>query len=127
MQEWQEGSSEPSKCQNTNKPQHQENMNIYEKFQETMHLPYNLIFKMAVINGILTWKLNKSKNTKYSKIMDKLFMRKTRLQMPPRDIKRSEYIFSLMSGTVENSKQDLWQMDILPRNQMKLSIEELFL
>ena len=34
----------------------------------------------AVINGrmLLTWKLNKSKNTKYSKIMERLFMRKTR-------------------------------------------------
>ena len=129
MQEQQEGSSEPSKSQNTDKPKHQENINMDGKFQETMHMPYNLIFKMALINGriLLTWKLNKSKKTKYSKIMEKWFMRKTRLQMTPRDIKRSEYILSSMSSTVENSKQDLWQMDILPRNLMKLSIQELFL
>ena len=44
-----------------------------------------------------------------------------------RDIKTSEYILSLMSNTVENSKQDLWQMDTLPRNLMKLSTQELFL
>ena len=39
MQEQQEGSSEPSKSQNTDKPMHQENMNMDGKFQETMHMP----------------------------------------------------------------------------------------
>ena len=37
----------------------------------------------------------------------KLFMRKIRLVILARDIKRSEYILSLMSNIVENSKQDL--------------------
>ena len=50
-----------------------------------------------------------------------------KLEMLPRDIKRSEYILFLMSNTVENSRQDLWQMDILPRNPWKLSIQELSL
>ena len=36
-------------------------------------------------------------------------MRKIRLLMLPRDSKRSEYILSLMSNTVENSKQTLWK------------------
>ena len=50
-----------------------------------------------------------------------------KLEMLPRDIKRSEYILFLMSNTVENSRRDLWQMDILPRNPWKLSIQELSL
>ena len=111
------------------KPRHQENINMDEKFQETMHILYNLIFKMAIINErmLLTWKLNKSRNTKYSTIMGKLFMTKIKLEMLPRDTKRSEYIMSLISNSVENSKQDLWQMDILPRNIMKMSFQELSL
>ena len=32
-----------------------------------------------------------------------------------------------VANTVKNSKQDLWQMEILPRNLMKLSTQELFL
>ena len=97
MKEQQEGSSEPSKSQNTDMPRYQENINMDGKFQETMHMPYNLKLKMAIINGrmLLTWKLNKTKNTKYSKVMEKLFMRKTRLQMPPRDIKRVHFVFNV--------------------------------
>ena len=69
---------EPSKSQNTDKPRHQENISKNGKLEEIMHMPYNLIFKMAIINGRmpLTWKLNESRNTKYSKIMEGLFMRK---------------------------------------------------
>ena len=95
------------KKSNTDKPRHQENLNSDGKFQETMHMPNDLIFKMAIINGrmLLTWKLNKSRNTKYSKIMERLFIRKIRLVMLPTDIKRSEYTYSLMSNTVENSMQ----------------------
>ena len=117
------------KSQSTDKLRHQENINMGGKFQETMHMPYSLIFKMAIINGrmLLTWKLHKSRNTKNPKIMERLVMRKIRLVMLPRDIKRSEYILSLMSNTAANSKQDLSQMDILPRNLMKLSTQELFL
>ena len=120
---------EPSRSQNTDKPSHQENINMDGKFQEIMHMPYNLMFKMAIKNGrmLLTWKSNKSRNTKYSKIMEWLFRRKIRLLVLQRDIKTSEYILSLMSNTVENSKQDLRQIDILPRNLMKLSIQELLL
>ena len=120
---------ELSRSQNTDKPSHQENINMDGKFQEIMHMPYNLMFKMAIINGrmLLTWKSNKSRNTKYSKIMEWLFRRKIRLLVLQRDIKTSEYILSLMSSTVENSKQDLQQIDILPRNPMKLSIQELLL
>ena len=127
MQEQQEDSSELSRSQSTDKPRHQENISMGGKFQETMHMPYNLIFKMVIINGrmLLTWNKNKSRNTKYSKIVERL--RKIRLVIAPRDIKRSEYILFLMSNSVENSKQDLWQMDILPKNPMTLSTQELFL
>ena len=52
MQEQQEDSSEPSRSQNTDKPRHQENINMDGKSQQTMHMPYNLIYKMA----IGTWK-----------------------------------------------------------------------
>ena len=98
-----------SRSQSTDKPKHQENTNMDGKFQVTMHMLYNLIYKMAIINGkiLLIWKLNKSKNTKYSKIMGKLFMTKIKLEMLPRDIKRSEYVLFFMSNTVENSRQDL--------------------
>ena len=68
------------------------------RFQETLHMPYNLIIKMAKLNAkmLLTWKLNKSKETKYSKIVERLFMRRIRFVMLQRDIKRSEYIMVLM-------------------------------
>ena len=52
--------------------------------------PHDL--QLDIQNGIrngrmlLTWKLNKSRNTKYTKIVEELFMRKTRLVMLPRDI-----------------------------------------
>ena len=51
MKEQQGESSELSRSQSTDKPRHQENINMDGKFEETMHMPYNLIFKMAVING----------------------------------------------------------------------------
>ena len=110
MQEQQEGSSEPSKSQNTDKPKHPENINMDGKFQETMHMPYNLIFKMAVINEriLLTWKLNKSRNTKYSKIMERQFKRKIRLVMLPMDIKRSEYILTSKSTKYSKNMEKLF-------------------
>ena len=48
------------------KPKHQDNTNRDGKFQKPIHMPYNLIYKMGIINGnkLLIWKLNKSKNTK---------------------------------------------------------------
>ena len=60
--------------------------NIDGKFQEIMHMPCNLTFKMQIINGkmLLIWKLNRSKNTKYSKNMGKLFMTRIKLEILPR-------------------------------------------
>ena len=129
MQGQQEDLSRLSRIQSTDKPKHQENTNMDGKLQETMQMLYNLKYKMAILNGkmLKIWKLNKSENTKYSKIMGKPFMTKKKFEMLPRDIKRSEYILFLMSNTVENSRQDLWQMDILPRNPWKLSIQKLSL
>ena len=49
------------------------------KFQGIMHMPYNFMFRMVITNGevLLTLRLNRSKNTKYSKIMTRLSMRRT--------------------------------------------------
>ena len=68
-----------------------------------------LDYKMTTTNGnmLLIWRLNKSRNIRYSKIMGRLSMKRTKLPMHQRDTKRSEYILSLMSSIVENSKQDL--------------------
>ena len=78
MQEQHGDLPELSRSQNTDKPRHQENISMDGKCQETMHMAYNLIFKMVIINGrmLLTWKLNKSRNIRYSKIMEGLFMKK---------------------------------------------------
>ena len=52
---------------------------------------------------------------------------KDKIGHAPKGSQKIRVLLSLMSNTVENSKQDLWQMDILPRNLMKLSTPELFL
>ena len=56
---------------------------------------------------LLIWKLSKSKNIKYSKILERLSMKRTRLPMHQRGSKRSEYNLYLMSNTVEKSRLDL--------------------
>ena len=129
MQEQQEDLSGLSRNQNIDKPKHQGNINTDGKSQEIMHMHYNLIYKMATTNGkmLLIWKLSKSRNIRYSKIMGRLSIKRTKLPMHQRDTKRSEYILSLMSSIVENSKQDLWQMDTSQRNLWKQSTQELYL
>ena len=127
MQEQPEDLSEPSRNQSIDKPGPQESINMDGKSPETMHMHYNLIYTMATTSGrkLLIWKLSKSKNIKYSKILERLYMKRTRSPMHQMGTKRSEYILYLMSNTVENSRPDLWQMDISPRNPWKLSIQEL--
>ena len=44
---------------------------------------------------------------------------KNKITNAPEGHKRSEYILSLMSSIVENSKQDLWQMDNLTKEPME--------
>ena len=56
---------------------------------------------------LLIWKLSKSKNIQYSKILERLSMTRTPLPMHQRDTRRSEYTLYLMSNTVENSRLDL--------------------
>ena len=51
MQEQQEDSSELLKSKHIDKPRHQENVTMDGKFEEIMHMHYNLIFKMVIING----------------------------------------------------------------------------
>ena len=103
MQEQQEDLSGLSRNQNIDKPKHQGNINTDGKSQEIMHMHYNLIYKMATTNGrmLLIWRLNKSRNIRYSKILGRLSMKRTKLPMHQRDTKRSEYTLSLMSSIVE--------------------------
>ena len=86
MQEQQEGSSKPSKSQNTDKPKHHENINMDGKFQETMHMPYDLIFKMATINGrmLLTWKIEQIKEYQVFKDYGKAVHEKDKIVNAPK-------------------------------------------
>ena len=76
---------------------------------------------------LLIWKLSKSRNIRYSKILGRLSMTRTKIPMHQRDTKRSEYTLSLMSSIVKNSKQGLKQMDISPRNLWEQSTQGLSL
>ena len=84
-------------------------------------------------NGNNKWKdaidLENEQIKEYQVFKDygKVVYEKDKIGNAPKQYQRSEYILSLMSNTVENSKQDLWWMDILPRNLMKLSTQKLFL
>ena len=93
MQEQPEDLSGTSRNQSIDKPGPQESTNMDGKSQETMHMHYNLIYTMATTSGrkLLIWKLSKSKNINYSKILERLSMTRTRLPMHQRDTKRSEY------------------------------------
>ena len=99
----------PSGNQSIDKPGPQENINMDGKSQETMHMHYNLIYTMATTSGwkLLIWNLSKSKNIKYSKILERLSMTRTTLPMHQRDTIRSEYTLYLMSNTMESSRLDL--------------------
>ena len=109
MQKQSEDLLGPSRNQSIDKPGSQENINMDGKSQETMHMHYNLIYTMATTSGrkLLIWKLSKSKNIKYSKILERLFMTRNTSPMHQRDTRRLEYTLYLMSNTVENSRLDL--------------------
>ena len=102
MQEQPEDLLGPSRNQSIDNPGPQENINMDGKTQETMHMHYNLIYTMATTSGrkLLIWKFSKSKNIKYSKILERLSMTRTPIPMHQKDTRRSEY-------TVENSRLDL--------------------
>ena len=89
------------------------------KFQET---------QLDVKKGNTKWidAIEQIKGYQVFKTMEKLNMKRERYLMHPRDIRRLDYMLCLMSSIVENSKQGLWLMDILPRNKIILSIQELF-
>ena len=72
MQEQPEELLGPSRNQSIDKPGPQENINMDGKSQETMHMHYNLIYAMATTSGRkqLIWKLSKSKNIKYSQMLE---------------------------------------------------------
>ena len=104
------------------------------KYKHGWEVPrdYAHALQLDIQNGNNKWKdvidleIEQIKEYQVFKDYGKAVYEKYKMEMLPRDIKRSEYILSLMSNTVENSKQDLWQ-NILPENLMRLSIQELFL
>ena len=84
MQEQQQGSSEPSKSQNKDKPKHQENIkNGWEVPRDYVHA-----LQLDIQNGNNKWKdaidleIEQIKESKYSKIMEKLFMRRQDCECP---------------------------------------------
>ena len=123
MQEQLEDLSEPSRNQIIDKPGPQESINMDGKSPETIHMHYNLIYTMVTTNRKkqMIWKLSKSNNIKYSKILEKLSMKRTTSPMHQKGTKRSEYALYLMSNIVENSRLDLLQMHTSPKNPWKLS------
>ena len=104
------------------------------KYKHGWEVPrdYAHALQLDIQNGNNKWKdvidleIEQIKEYQVFKDYGKAVYEKYKMGMLPRDIQRSEYILSLMSNTVENSKQDLWQ-NILPENLMRLSIQELFL
>ena len=68
-------------------------------------------------------KLNKIKEYQVFKDYGKAVNEKDKITKAPKGYQEIRVHLSLMSSTVENSKQDFWQMVILPRNLMKLSIQ----
>ena len=115
MQEQQDDSPESSRNCCTDKPRQQENINMGGKFQATMH---NNKWKDAI-----DLETEQIKEYQVFKDYGKAVYEKDKIG----NMKRSEYILSLMSNSVEDSKQDLCRMDILPKNLIKLSTQELFL
>ena len=94
---------------------------------------YAHALQLDIQNGSNKWKdaidleIEPIKEYQVFKDYGRAVYEKDNIANAPKGYKRSEYILSSMASTVENSKQNLWQMDILPRNLMKLSIKELFL
>ena len=73
---------------------------------------YAHALQLGIRNGNNKWKeaidleMSKSKNIKYSKILERLFMTRNTSPMHQRDTRRLEYTSYLMSNTVENSRLD---------------------
>ena len=84
------------------------------KYKHGWEVPrdYAHALQLDIHNGNNKWKeaidleIEKSKNIKYSKILERLSMTRTPLPMHQRDTRRSEYTLYLMSNTVENSRLD---------------------
>ena len=60
------------------------------------------------------------------KVHGKAVYEKNKVINAPKEYQKVEYILCLMLNITGNSRQDLWQRDISPKNPMKLSIQELF-
>ena len=62
--------SELLRNQSRDKLRHPEDISMEGKFQEIMHMSYNLMFRVVITNGemLLTLRLNRSKKIKYSRI-----------------------------------------------------------
>ena len=87
MQEQPEDLLRPSRNQSIDKTGPQENINMDGKSHETMHMHDNLIYTMATTSGrkLLIWKWSKSKNIKYSKILERVSMTRKRTKGTPED------------------------------------------
>ena len=99
------------------------------KFQETMHMPYNLIFKMAIINGrmLLTWKIEQIKEYQVFKDLGKALYEKDRIGNAPKSYQKIRVHVVFDVKHCGKFKARLVVMTINRRNLMKLSIQELFL
>ena len=99
------------------------------KLQGIMCIPY----KLDVQNGHNKWRdvidLEIEQIKEYQVFRDhgKVIYEKSKVISACKEYQKIEYTLCLMSNIVGNSRQDLWKMDISPKNPMKLSIQELFL
>ena len=94
---------------------------------------YAHALQLDIQNGNNKWKdaidleIEQIKEYQVFKDYGKAVYEKDKIANAPKGYQKIRVHFVSMPSTVENSKQDLWKMDILPRNLMKLSTQELFL
>ena len=94
---------------------------------------YTHALQLDVQNGNTKWKdaidleIEQMKEYQVFKNHGKVASEKCKIIYAPKHHQKTRVHFVLDVKHCENSRQDLWQMDILPRNLMKLSTQELFL
>ena len=97
------------------------------KFHETHSL------QLDIQSGNKKWKdaidleIEQIKEYQVFKDYGKAVYEKDKIANAPKGYQNIRVHFVFDVNTVENSKQDLWQMDTLPRKLMKLSTQDLFL
>ena len=104
------------------------------KYKHGWEVPrdYAHSLELDIQNGNYKWKdaidleIEHIKEYQVFKEYGKAVYDKGKIRNAPKGYQKIRVLF-LMSDSVENSRQDLWQMDILPKNPWKLSIQELSL